>query len=136
MVSRWLPLALLSALLWGLWGFLVKIGLADLSPEQTQLLFVAGMLPLTAAAAARQGWSVETDRRGMLYGLANGVLATAGMLAFYAAMARGKASVVGPVTALFPLFTVACALVLLRERLNWVQGLGILFALAGIVVLA
>ncbi|MDX2152153.1 MAG: EamA family transporter [Bryobacteraceae bacterium] len=135
-MPKWLSLALLSTLFWGVWAFLVKIGAGNLSPELMQLLFVVGMLPLVAAAAARQGFRVETDRRGVVYGVLNGVLATLGMVAFYVAMERGKASVVGPVTALFPLFTVLGAVLFLRERLNWVQAAGMVLALAAIAVLA
>ena len=63
-------------------------------------------------------------------------LATVGMLAFYAAMAKGKASIVGPLTALFPLFTVAGAVLFLHERLSRAQLAGVVFALAAVVVFA
>jgi transporter family protein len=66
----------------------------------------------------------------------NGVLATLGMLAFYAAMEKGRASVVGPVTALFPIVTVVGSMLILKERLTVVQGAGICFALAAILLLA
>lgn len=135
-MPKWLVLALLSTVLWGIWAFLVKLGSGSITPEQMQLLFVAGMMPLVVAAAARLRWRVETDRKGIVYGLLNGILATIGMVAFYIAMERGKASVVGPLTGVFPLFTVAGAAVFLRERLNTVQALGMVFALAAIAVLS
>lgn len=135
-MPAWLSFALLSTLFWGVWAFLVKIGTGSLSPEQLQFLFVAGMLPLVLAAAARERFRIQTDRRGVCFGLLNGILATLGMVAFYIAMERGKASVVGPVTALFPLFTVAGAVIFLRERLNRVQVMGMVLATAAIVVLA
>ena len=101
-----------------------------------QALFVAGMLPLIALALARARLAVGTDRLGVVYGMLNGVLATLGMLAFYAAMESGKASIVGPVTALFPIVTVAASMLVLKERLNAVQCAGIGFALAAILLFA
>jgi bacterial/archaeal transporter family protein len=94
------------------------------------------MLPVIALALARTRLAVQTDRVGALYGILNGVLATLGMLAFYAALEKGKVSVVGPVTALFPIVTVAGSMLILHERLNAVQCVGIGFALAAILLFA
>jgi bacterial/archaeal transporter family protein len=135
-LRRWLWYALASMFCWGIWGFLVKLGSGDMNPSQLQILFVAGMLPPVIVIFVRSGFRVQRDRLGVLYGLLNGILATAGMLAFYAAMARGKASVVGPLTAVFPLFTVLGAILILRERLNRVQAAGIAVALAAVLVFA
>lgn len=133
---RWLWLALMATFWWGVWAFLVKLSSNHLDPFQIQVLFVAGMVPLIALALARARLAVQTDRLGVFYGVLNGVLATLGMLAFNAAMAQGKASVVGPVTALFPIVTVMGSMLLLKERLNAVQGAGICFAIAAILLFA
>jgi len=109
-------------------------------PHRSALMALAGPATnfalMLLAALARNRWRVDKDRLGIFYGVLNGVLATVGMLAFYAAMAKGKASVVGPLTALFPLFTVAGAVALLHERLNRVQVAGVVVALAAIAVFA
>jgi transporter family protein len=94
------------------------------------------MLPLMALILARRGPTLKADRLGIVYGVLNGVLATLGMLAFYAAMERGKASIVGPVTALFPIVTVVGSTLFLRERLNAVQCVGVCLALAAILLFA
>ena len=135
-LPKWLWLALMSTFWWGLWAFLVKLASAHLNPFQMQVLFVAGMAPLLAAVLARTRFSVQTDRLGVFYGVLNGVLATLGMLAFYAAMQKGTASVVGPVTALFPIVTVAGSMLILNERLNAVQGAGACLAVAAILLFA
>lgn len=126
----------MSTFSWGLWAFLVKVASPHLNPFQMQALFVAGMLPVIALALARTRLTIQTDRLGALYGILNGVLATLGMLAFYAALEKGKVSIVGPVTALFPLVTVAGSMLILHERLNAVQCVGIVFALAAILLFA
>jgi uncharacterized membrane protein len=59
-----------------------------------------------------------------------------GTLGYYAALRVESASVVTPVTGLFPVLTVVLAFVLLRERLNRVQMAGMLLALASVVILS
>jgi transporter family protein len=133
---RWFWFALLSLVCWGVWGLLVKIGTGGLTPQALQILFVAGMIPPVLAAWWQNGFAVQKDARGILYGVLNGLLASFGMLAFYAAMARGKASIIGPLTALFPLFTVLGAVWFLKEKLNRVQACGIVLALAAALIFA
>jgi drug/metabolite transporter (DMT)-like permease len=58
------------------------------------------------------------------------------MLAYYAALSKAKASVVGPFTALFPLLTVSLAFAFLGERINRIQLAGMVLALAAIVILS
>ncbi len=82
----------------------------------------------------RRGLTLKADRLGIAYGVLNGVLATLGMLAFYAAMERGKASIVAPVTALFPIVTIVGSTLFLRERLNGVQCVGVCLALAAMLL--
>jgi transporter family protein len=133
---RWAGYALLCILCWGIWGILSKVGSDRMDPMQMQVLFTAGMLPPVLFALYRLGFKVEMDRAGAIYGILNGVFTGLGLLAFYAALARGKASIVGPVTALFPLLTVLLALLILQERLNRIQSIGVFLALAAIFVLA
>ena len=133
-MPKWLWLSLMSMLWWGVGGFLVKLGMALMNPQAMQILFVAGMLPPVILALWQIGFRVQRDGRGIMYGILNGLLASVGMLAFYAAMSSGKASIVGPVTALFPLFTVAGAVLFLREKLNKVQAMGIVVALAALAI--
>jgi transporter family protein len=134
--SLWLFHALVCVIWWGVWGFLSKLGSDQITPQQLQILFTIGIIPSSALAWAQPGFKVETDRRGAIYGILNGIFSGLGMLAYYAALARGKASIVGPFTALFPLLTVALAFAFLRERINRIQAAGMILALAAIVLLS
>ena len=61
----------------------------------------------------------------------------AGNIAFFHALVMGgKASIVGPVTALFPLVTVILAVTLLHERIGTAQKIGLALALAAIYLLS
>jgi bacterial/archaeal transporter family protein len=133
-IPKWLIHALLAIFWWGLFGFLAKLGSDKASPVQTQILFTLGMVPLVITALIRLRFKVGSDGRGTAYGILIGVLSTMAFLAYLAAMARGKASLVGPVTALFPLVTIPLAFIVLKEKLNRVQLLGVVFALVSIVI--
>jgi len=132
--SNWLWFALMALFWWGVWGFLAKLGADRMTPGALQILFVVGMVPPLLLALAKVGFVVQKDGRGVFYGILNGVLATFGMLAFYAAMSRGKASLVAPITAIFPLFTVIGAVLLLKEKLNKIQIAGIALAIVAVVI--
>jgi transporter family protein len=132
----WIWYALLCIFWWGLWGFLSKIGSVTASPLQMQILFTLGMLPVAAAMVLQVRGKLDRNRAGVTYGLLCGVATGIGTLGYYAALRTQDASVVTPVTGLFPLLTVLLAFFVLRERLNNVQMAGMALALASIVILS
>jgi bacterial/archaeal transporter family protein len=135
-IPKWLRYALFCIFWWGVFGFLAKLGSDRTSPGQMQILFTIGMLPLAAAAVWSAGMKVETDRLGVFYAVLIGVLAGLGGVAYFAAMENGKASLVGPVTSLFPLLTVVLAVTFLKERMNRIQVAGIILGLIAIAILS
>ena len=128
--------ALLGVFLWGLWGFLSKIGSDAASPMQMQILFTLGMLPVALGMFIQMRGKLDRDRVGITYGLLCGVATGVGTLGYFAALRDQNASVVTPLTGVFPVLTVILAFVILRERLNKVQMGGMLLALASIVILS
>jgi uncharacterized membrane protein len=101
-----------------------------------QILFTLGMLPVALAMLLQMRGKLDRNAGGIVYGLLSGVATGVGTLGYYAALRDQNASVVTPVTGLFPVLTVVLAFVVLRERLNKVQIGGMLLALASIVVLS
>jgi len=132
----WLWYALLCIFWWGLWGFLSKVGSEAASPMQMQILFTLGMIPVAVGMLLQMRLKLDRNGGGVTYGILCGIATGLGTLGYYAALRAQTASVVTPVTGLFPVLTVALAFVVLRERLNKVQMGGMLLALASIVVLS
>src|ERR1700730_3884063 len=132
----WLWYALLCIFWWGLWGFLSKIGSVAASPLQMQILFTLGVLAVALGMLLQMRWKVDRNRGGVAYGLLCGVATGLGTLGYFAALREQNASVVTPLTGVFPVLTVVLAFVVLRERLNKVQMGGMLLALASIVILS
>jgi len=135
-IPVWLWYALLGIFWWGLWGFLSKIGSSVAGPMQMQILFTLGMIPVAIGMLLQMRWRIDRDGGGVAYGLLCGIATGLGTLGYYAALREQNASVVTPVTGLFPVLTVVLALVVLRERLNKVQVGGMLLALASIAILS
>jgi transporter family protein len=121
---------------WGVWGFLAKLGSDSATPLQLQILFTFGMVPIAALALLQVRFKLAAKPRGAFYGVLCGLFSGLGLLAYYASMQRGKASIVGPVTALFPLLTILLAFVFLKEKVNRVQAIGMILALCAITILS
>jgi bacterial/archaeal transporter family protein len=136
LIPVWLWYALIGIFLWGLWGFLSKIGTDTANPFQMQMLFTFGMLPVAGAMLLHTKEKLDRNLGGITYGLLCGIATGAGTLGYYAALQHQSASVVTPVTGLFPVLTVVLAFALLRERLNRVQIAGMFLALTSVVILS
>jgi len=81
--------------------------------------------------------SAPFDRRGISWFVAVGLCNGVGVLAMYAALNLGQVSVVSPLVATYPLFTLALSALLLREeRFGPRVLLGVALTVAGVVVLA
>jgi len=81
--------------------------------------------------------SAPLGRRGILWFMAVGICNGLGVLAMYAALNGGRVSVVSPLVATYPLFTLALsALVLREEKFAPRVLLGAALTVAGVVVLA
>jgi len=139
---KWLLWSLATILLWGTWGLVSKIASGGMDAYLNQLLYTVGLFPLMVFV----GWTVskrsagearEGRNRGIFWAFLTGILGGLGNLAFFQALVKGgTASVVAPVTALFPVVTVLLAVVFLRERLGRVQWLGLALAFVAIYLLS
>src|SRR6266705_4359347 len=80
--------------------------------------------------------SAPLDRRGIFWFIAVGICNGLGVLAMYAELNRGQVSVVSPLVATYPLFTLAFyALFLPEEKFGPRVLLGVALTVAGVVVL-
>jgi transporter family protein len=115
---NWLGFSLLALGLWGVWGFLGKVASQHLPSQQVYLLAISGHLVVAGylwvgglGAASWQPWGVGAA-------LGAGLAMAVGLLCFFEALARGPATVVVPLTALYPAVTVVLSRVFLQEALT------------------
>ena len=133
-MPRWLLWSFGAVLCWGLWAVISKLIGDALTAAQSQALSTLGLVPVVIALVVSKTLTASGDRRrGIGAAFGAGALACAGNVAYYHALnVGGKAATLVSLTALYPLVTVLLAMLLLHERLNAVQAVGIGLSLAAI----
>src|ERR1700716_1340773 len=138
-MPRWLAFSLLTILAWGAWGVVSKVASAGVDADTNQVFFTFGLLPLILIVwrSPRIGGADKRRRVGIAWAFLTGILGGAGNIAFFHALViGGTASIVSPVTALFPLVTVILAVTLLHERIGTAQKIALVLALTAIYLLS
>jgi bacterial/archaeal transporter family protein len=130
-VFHWMVYAGIAIVMWGLNGLFMKLGTNRASARSMVIWVTVGftlLLPFLWAGTGLAGMNRRVIFVGLLAGAVNGL----GNWAVFACLEKGaKASVAIPLTALYPLCTIALATVFLRERPSALQWLGIGLALVG-----
>ncbi len=138
----WLLWSLATIVLWGTWGLVSKIASSGVDAYVNQLLYTAGLAPLLIFVAWTVRKNAEAEKSqgraaGVFWAFLTGILGGVGNLAFFQALVTGgNASVVAPVTALFPMVTVVLALLFLKEKLGRTQWVGLTLAFVAIYLLS
>ena len=136
----WLFYCLLAIVMWGAWGIVAKAAETEVKPVPMQVISTAGVLVvwvLLLSPNVRKIAPGGERRRHLLLGGAfafgTGLCGGIGNLAMLKSFSEGaEASAVLPLTGMFPLVTVLLAILILRERLNVIQGVGMVVALVAI----
>jgi transporter family protein len=135
-MANWLGFSLMALTLWGVWGVLSKVATQHLPSQAVYLLAITGHLVVVGYLAAQKGLAIPWHPGGVAAGLAAGVAMAFGLLFFFRALALGAASVVVPVTALYPLVTVVLSRVVLQESLTPRHLAGVALALLAVWLLS
>jgi len=133
---RWQFYASVALLVWGFWGYLPKLALRTLDPRSVLVLEALGGAVVGLVMLASRGFRVHPDTGGMLAAVATGVCGLGGAYFFLLALERGKASVIVPFTALYPLITLVLSVLWLRERPSPTNLVGIAFAVVAVALLS
>jgi uncharacterized membrane protein len=132
-MPRWLFWTLLTLISWGLWAVLSKLVGGGLSEIHLQAISTLGLLPIVAALLFTKDSSTGGDlRRGIPLALGAGLFSSVGNIAFYEALSHGKAATIVPLTALSPVVTILLSFLLLHERFNRVQFVGICLSIVAV----
>ncbi len=135
-VPPWLPYAVITLVSWGVVGLLQKLSTNYISAESSLIWLVVGFLllePLLYPGGALfhySGWNLA-------WALLSGVLNALGAWALFAALKNGgKASIVAPLTALYPLVVIILVPFILHETITKLQVVGVVCALIAVILLS
>jgi bacterial/archaeal transporter family protein len=135
-IPPWSFFAGLVLLSWGIVGLLQKLSTNRVSAESALIWLVVGFFALTPAFyPGRSLFHYPT--RSLLFILLCSALNALGALAIFAAMKNGgKAAIVVPLTALYPLVVVLTGPFVLKESITALQAVGVLCSLAAVALLS
>jgi len=135
-VAPWFWFAVVTLVAWGVVGLLQKLSTNYISAESSLIWLVVGFLllePLFYPGKAVFHYS----GLNLTWALLSGVLNALGAWALFAAMkGDGKASIISPLTALYPVVVVLLVPFILHESITLYQGAGVLCALTAVVLLS
>jgi bacterial/archaeal transporter family protein len=135
-VPSWFWYAVITLVSWGIVGLLQKLSTNYISAESSLIWLVVGFMLLEPLfypgreVLHYSGWNLT-------WALLSGVLNALGAWALFAAMkSGGKASIVAPLTALYPLVVIILVPFVLHESITRLQLVGVACALIAVVLLS
>lgn len=135
-ISPWLWYSMVTLIAWGVVGLLQKLVTNYISAESSLIWLVVGFLLLEPFFYP--GSAVLHYSKGSLtYAIVSGLLNALGAWALFAALkSGGKASIVAPFTALYPVVVIALVPSILHESVSLLQWVGVVCALIAVVLLS
>jgi drug/metabolite transporter (DMT)-like permease len=129
-MRHWLTHALITMLLWGVWGAFAGLPGEHGIPETVNyVIWALTMIPPALIVMKMSGATLKRDSRSIALGLAIGVLGAGGQLLLFHAVRIGPPYLIFPIISLSPALTIAMAFGLLGERTGKLGLLGIALAL-------
>lgn len=126
----WLINALITVVLWGIWGAFSGLSPQNGFPETlVYCVWALTMIPPALVVLAQVGWKFDRSPKAIGYGLAIGLLGAGGQMLLFYAVARGPAYLIFPVISLSPVVTIALSALLMGERTGRLGAIGIVLAL-------
>ena len=134
--SAWLWFSVLALLSWGILGIFQKKATSYISAEAAMVWSVIGFLLLEPLVYGGKS-PFEYPWRVLAWAMANGAFNGLGAWMLMLAMrAGGKASVVTPIAAMYPLVVVLVSPVILHESITKLQAAGVTCALISVLLLS
>ena len=135
-ISPWFWPAIVVLVTWGIVGLLQKLSTNHLAAETALVWLVVGFFLLEPWLYPQESILMFSGR-SLVFAFLSALLNVLGAWALLAAMKHGgKASIVVPFTALYPLVTVFLAPLVLHESITRLQGAGVVCALIAVVLLS
>ncbi|MBF4566180.1 DMT family transporter [Plantibacter sp. VKM Ac-2876] len=124
----------LLVLFWGVWGAFSSLPITLYGYPDEMVYVIWAVVMIIPAVFALRGQTFDRRPRAAVYGLLIGLTGAGGQLLLFNALSTGPAYLIFPIISISPAITVIMAVILLRERLNAIAVVGLVAALAAIVL--
>ena len=136
-MSSWFVLTIGALSLWGLWGFFAKLASDNLTAKSAAMMQGMGVAAVAIIVLAFMRFRPDWDTGGTPTAFLAGASLMTGIVLFVFALSQGgKASVVVPMTAMYPVITIALSVTILREQITVTTGAGTIFAIIAVFLLS
>ena len=132
----WLFYALLTLVLWGLWGVFSKIASSHLPVCVIYLVEVSVYLLVGGLIWVQMRVPFDWNYPGLTAAVAAGLSGGFALFFLLKALSFGPATVIVPLTSLYPVITVLLGITFLHEGLTLRQLVGIILAVAAVWLLS
>jgi drug/metabolite transporter (DMT)-like permease len=130
----WIFYATLLVLFWGIWGAFSALPATRYGYPDEMIYSIWALTMIIPAAFALRGQRFDRRPQATIYGLLIGLTGAGGQLLLFQALTMGPAYLIFPIVSISPAITVVMAMVLLRERISTLAVVGLVAALAAIVL--
>ncbi|CAN3129481.1 DMT family transporter [Mycobacterium sp. smrl_JER01] len=130
----WIFYAALLILFWGVWGAFSALPATKYGYPDEMIYSVWALTMIIPALFALRGQRFDRRPQATIYGLLIGLTGAGGQLLLFQALTLGPAYLIFPIVSISPAITVIMAMVLLRERVSRLAGVGLVAALAAIIL--
>lgn len=135
-MEYWFILSIVVAFLWGASGVFSKYATPKIGIMGVAMLIVAveGLMYSTAFLFWRESTPIHLDDAALALGSC--MVGIIGYLCFFESLMQGQVAIAGTISAAYPALAVLGAVFVLRESMSWIQGIGVIAIIAGIVALS
>jgi drug/metabolite transporter (DMT)-like permease len=130
----WIFYAALLILFWGIWGAFSALPANWYGYPNQMIYSIWALTMIIPAVFAMRGQSFDRRPQATIHGLLIGLTGAGGQLLLFQALTMGPAYLIFPIVSISPAITVIMAMILLRERISTLASVGLVAALAAIVL--
>ena len=136
-MPSWFVLTLGVLGLWGLWGVFAKLASDNLAAKSVATMMGLGVAAVAIILLSFMRFKPDWDMSGTPAAFLAGVFLMAGLILFVFALSHGgKASIVVPMTGMYPVVTIVLSVAILKEQITPTTGVGIILALIAVFLLS
>jgi drug/metabolite transporter (DMT)-like permease len=133
MNRKWLLYALVTTVLWGVWGAFTGLPAERGFPDTLiYVVWAFTMIPPALLVLHRTGWHIKHDSRSIYLGLLVGLLGAGGQMLLFRAVQLGPPYLIFPIISLSPALTIAMSFFFMKERTGKLGVAGIVLALCSL----
>lgn len=134
LLKDWFFFGILALIFWGFWGLFPKLATNYINPKSVLIFQTMGYFLVLPFVLLSLHFRPEIHPKGIIFAICGGLAAAMGAIFFFYSIAKGKASVVVTMTALYPLVTIILSFLLLKETITLKQTIGLILAIIAMLL--